>query len=293
MDVSVIIVNYNTKTLTSDCIDSIIEKTQGVDYEIILVDNMSEDGSKEFFESDERLSTYIYNNTNYGFGIANNIGMKAAKGKYFFLLNSDTLLVNNAIKEFFDYAEENDDGSVYGCYLVDKNNADNLSYFDFPAFTVSEFIKKRFFRTLKKEDYSIKYVEAITGADLFVPRRTNELIGGFNPNIFLYGEESELQYRMKKKGIARIILPMPKIIHFGKQSMTFSVLKQVKMLDSSFTVLKLHMNTLTYLLARIYYAANHSLRALLCLLNGRNGAKEIFLGAFRRVELKDYDLKIL
>ena len=119
------------------------------------------------------------------------------------------------------------------------------------------------------------------------------MIGGFNPNIFLYGEESELQYRMKKKGIARIILPMPKIIHFGKQSMTFSVLKQVKMLDSSFTVLKLHMNTPTYLLARIYYAANYSLRALLCLLNGRNGAKEIFLGAFRRVELKDYDLKIL
>ena len=90
MDVSIIIVNYNTKDLTSQCIDSIYEKTQGVRFEIILVDNASTDGSKEVFEKDTRI-TYIYSDENLGFGRANNLGAKVAKGKYLFLLNSDTI----------------------------------------------------------------------------------------------------------------------------------------------------------------------------------------------------------
>ena len=91
MDVSVIIVNYNTKNLTDDCIQSVINKTTGVDYEIILVDNASTDGSKEYFEKDNRI-IYIYSDKNGGFGYGNNRGMEVARGKYFFLLNSDTIL---------------------------------------------------------------------------------------------------------------------------------------------------------------------------------------------------------
>ena len=74
MDVSVIIVNYNTKNLTADCIQSVIDKTSGVDYEIILVDNASTDGSKALFENDVRLK-YIYSDKNGGFGYGNNLGM--------------------------------------------------------------------------------------------------------------------------------------------------------------------------------------------------------------------------
>ena len=79
MDVSVIIVTYNTLQMTNECISSIVEKTKDVSYEIILVDNASTDGSKEFFSRDKRI-TYIYNKENYGFGKANNIGAKVAKG---------------------------------------------------------------------------------------------------------------------------------------------------------------------------------------------------------------------
>ena len=87
MDVSIIIVNYNTKKLTSECIKSIVEKTKGVDYEIILVDNASTDGSKEVFQKDDRI-TYIYNEINGGFGYGNNRGMEVAKGKYFFSIQT-------------------------------------------------------------------------------------------------------------------------------------------------------------------------------------------------------------
>ena len=89
IDVSIIIVNYNTLSLTKDCIDSIVSFTKKITFEIILVDNNSNDGSKEFFQQDTRI-TYIYENENHGFGIANNIGAKIAIGKYLFFMNSDT-----------------------------------------------------------------------------------------------------------------------------------------------------------------------------------------------------------
>ena len=90
MDVSIIIVNYNTYALTSACIQSIIDHTEGISYEIIVVDNASTDGSKEKLESDRRIR-YIYSEKNGGFGYGNNIGMKVASGDFLFLLNSDTL----------------------------------------------------------------------------------------------------------------------------------------------------------------------------------------------------------
>ena len=96
MDVSVI-VNYNTKALTKSCIESIFSETCGIEFEVILVDNASSDGSKELFQIDERI-IFIESNVNLGFGKANNLGYKYATGKYIFLLNSDTLLKNNAIK---------------------------------------------------------------------------------------------------------------------------------------------------------------------------------------------------
>lgn len=83
MDVSIIIVNYNTLGLTSDCIDSIADKTLGLEYEIILVDNASTDGSKEVFSQDARIR-YIYSDQNLGFGRANNLGIREARGRYLF-----------------------------------------------------------------------------------------------------------------------------------------------------------------------------------------------------------------
>ena len=293
MDVSIIIVTYNTLKLTSECIDSIVEKTDGISYEIILVDNMSSDCSKDFFENDKRIKKYIYNKKNYGFGVANNIGMQNASGKYFFLLNSDTLLINNAVKSFYDYAESHSNKAIYGCYLVDGEGNYNLSYFDFPAFTILEFIKSRFFKKSETIDYSIRKVQAITGADLFIPRSIIKQCGGFDANIFLYGEESELQFRMKKEGIDRVVLPMPKIIHLGKQSMTPSLLKQVNSMGSSFVVQKLHMKPLTYKLSRLYYAVNYTIRSLVPFLLGREGHKQRLKTAFMPIKLKDSNIYIL
>lgn len=271
MDVSVIIVNYNTKNLTADCIRSVIDKTSGVDYEIILVDNASTDGSKEQFENDARLK-YIYSDKNGGFGYGNNLGMKIARGKYLFLLNSDTVLLNNAIREFFEYAEGHDEKRVYCCYLKGDAMQYVCSFFYFPAFTIAEFLKR--ILHIKKYlpiDYENKQVECVSGADMFIPRSAIDTVGGFDERIFLYGEEGELQYRMKKAGYTGYILNMPKIQHLEGQSSTPSIWKETVKIKSHFIILKTHMRYATYLLARIYYAINLGLRkpSYLLLPDGR------------------------
>ena len=277
MDVSIIIVNYNTKKLTSDCIQSVIDKTLGIDYEIILVDNASTDGSKELFENDERI-IYIYSDKNGGFGYGNNRGMEIAQGKYFFLLNSDTILLNNAVKEFFDYAECHGDKGVYCCYLFGDAMQYVCSFFYFPAFTIAEFLKRLLhIKKYLPVDYKDKQVECISGADMFIPRVAIDAVGGFDERIFLYGEEGELQYRMKKVGYSGYILSAPKIQHLEGQSSTPSIWKETVKIKSHFIILKTHMKYPTYLLARLYYAVNLGVRHLGYLLkeDGRKYLKTL------------------
>ena len=257
MDVSIIIVNFNTRQMTSECIDSIIEKTQGLEFEIILVDNASTDGSKEFFEKDERI-TYIYSEKNGGFGYGNNLGMKVAKGKYFFLLNSDTLLINNAVKEFYDYAEKDDKKRVYGSYLVNQEGLYTCSFNDFPAFTIYSYLKRK----IKKKEtepniHNIKKVEVVCGADMFFNRYVYEHTGGFDENIFMYGEDCELQFRLYKDGYSSYLINSPRIIHIGKGSSKKkkkNTIFKPLLWKSHFYVLKKHMSPLTYIIARIYYS---------------------------------------
>ena len=222
MDVSVIIVNYNTLQMTQECIDSVYEKTKDVEFEVILVDNASTDGSKEHFEKELRIK-YIYSNENLGFGRANNLGYEHATGNYIFLLNSDTLLLNNAIFEMFHYMQNapSNVGCV-GCELVDGKGNPIGSYGEFPG--VRNFLGRIL------ADYKIRIpillgksrgakvfpfqVDYVTGADLFIRRDVIEKCGLFDPDFFMYFEETEMQYRYKKYGYVSIIINAPMIMHF-------------------------------------------------------------------------------
>ena len=107
MDVSVIIINYKTKKLTVDCIDSVYKNTDQVDFEIILVDNNSKDGTIEYISHQYPSVIIKEMEENVGFGRANNAGAELASGKYLFLLNSDTILLENTIKYFYEFMENN------------------------------------------------------------------------------------------------------------------------------------------------------------------------------------------
>lgn len=260
MDVSIIIINYNTREMTSACIDSVIDNTQDIEYEIILVDNASVDGSKEFFKHDKRVK-YIFNKYNKGFGAGNNVGAKYAKGKYVFLLNSDTLLKNNAIKIFFDFSEAHPNPCVCGGWLIDRDGNPNVSAIPFPRMSIIEFLRSKFFKKQILNHSRDLEVDAICGADMFLPKKIFDKIGGFDENIFMYGEEIELQFRLRKMNIKSLIIEGPEIVHFGGGSTSSGV--SSTHYKSHFYFLKKHMSKFNYICARSYYACNYCIRILL------------------------------
>lgn len=224
MQVSIIIVNYNTKELLKNCLNSIIEQTKDIDYEIIVSDNGSTDGSLEMLEKEFPNVHVIANNANLGFGAANNRGLEKAKGKYIFYLNSDTIILNNSIKIFYDYFENNNENNslgALGCNLIDKDGNITASYDNNFSFKkdLLRFIRDYIYLWYPKikiinKKVIKKYVgpvEIIIGADLFM---LNNNLAKFDEYFFLYHEETDLQYNnLIKNNLKRIIIDGPQIMH--------------------------------------------------------------------------------
>lgn len=226
MDVSIIIVNYNTLHVTSDCIESIFRNTEGLEFEVILVDNASSDGSKDYFAKDRRI-TYVYMNDNLGFGKANNLGLSYAKGRNILFLNSDTLIVENAVKILSDYLDSHEDVGICGANLYSKEMMPVNSYGMFYHSILTEFdgllrgIPSRLLRLDRSEFNDTgtpKQVKSISGADLMIKKRLLDEFGGFNPVFFMYYEDTELNQRMNNKGYKSVSVPSASIIHHGGAS---------------------------------------------------------------------------
>lgn len=224
-EVSIIIVSYNTSSLLRECIESIREHTKGVKYEVIVVDNDSHDGSVEMLRNEFPEVIIIEAGENLGFGRANNLGMSNAKGRYFLLLNSDTILLNDAVSDFFLTAEGM---AVHGRRLgtigtilqgSDRKPCHSFGHFLTPEFELKETLAK-YFRWLKDPENTspkpvkdFREVDYVTGADMFLPRTVFETTGGFDPDFFMYCEEVDWQKRMADLGLDRLIIHGPEIIH--------------------------------------------------------------------------------
>jgi len=229
MDVSIIIVNYNTSELLKDCLLSLIEKTEGLTYEVIIVDNASVDDSIDMLRENFPNIVLIASKENLGFGKANNLGANYAKGKYLFLLNTDTLLINNAINILFKFMENNCDIGVCGGNLYHKDGQPNYSYsLRFPSlFTIFFY---RFHLTWlipsMQENFNStsqsKEVAIIIGADYFIRKNIYDRLGGFDPKYFMYIEDGDLSYRVKNIMNSPLFsVPDAKIVHIqGKSSNT-------------------------------------------------------------------------
>tara|TARA_B100000886_G_scaffold340025_1_gene307527 strand:- start:2588 stop:3472 length:885 start_codon:yes stop_codon:yes gene_type:complete len=229
MDVSIIIVNYKTPNLLLNCIKSIFSETVAINFEIIVVDNNSNDGSRALINNNYPAVNYIQSNSNLGFGKANNLGIKSANGRNIFFLNSDTILISNAVKILSDFLDGNENVGVCGGNLFDMNKNPTHSYLKvFPGFFselnqvlfsvyTNFFLKNSFFNHGEKP---IK-VSYITGANMMVKRSIINSIGGFDPDFFLYFEETELQFRIYNSGFKIMNLPNSKIIHLEGASSTF------------------------------------------------------------------------
>lgn len=260
MDISIIIVNYNTLKITKDCIDSIVAQTHFVNYEIILVDNNSTDGSREYFDTRSDIK-YVYSNTNLGFGRANNLGLNYANGKFIFLLNSDTILCNNSLYEFYKYAVACKEFGCLGCQLFAKDGSLSPSFGYF--LTIKRVLKDCLMSYLKffckfnikvTCDVNLEYIpEMIIGAALFIRKETIEKYGMFDERYFMYHEENDMERRYSLNGLKNIIIPGPRIIHLESQSTLLSFNKVVMSTSSLFIYIKKWNSNLSYYLFRIIY----------------------------------------
>lgn len=232
---SIILVHYKTEKLTIDCIKSINEFVNDILYEIILVDNNSNDGSIEIIRKLYPDVSIIVNKRNVGFGSANNIGVKVARGEFVFFLNTDTLLTENSPKklvEFFSHNEEKFSIGSLGCTLIDQDNHIihsagtfeylpkiflrdlYLHYLLLGITKLSKFIRKY----IPKKDVlervnNFLFVDYITGADLLMRKDQFLKINGFDENFFMYGEETDLQKRLSMQGKRSVLFLDTKIIH--------------------------------------------------------------------------------
>ena len=263
MDVSVIIVNYNTPELTIACIKSVFNKTKDLLYEIILIDNDSSDNSFELFKTEFDSVNLMSLNKNVGFGRANNKAAEKACGKYLFFLNSDTILLNNSLLMFFKFMEANNlKGNIgaLGTILLDNKENPTHSSGTFPV--MWQFLERKLKLNKKKverlsfnkeDNFEVDY---ITGAALFMSRSVFEVYNGFDSDFFMYYEESELQKRLENDNLLRLVIQGPRIIHLEGMSTvhkTLSNSKVIMKLNGMFLYHKKHNSLLMYLIYRILY----------------------------------------
>jgi GT2 family glycosyltransferase len=234
-DISVIVLNFNTKNITIDCLKSVLEKTKDVSFEIILVDNNSTDGSKsalgKYAKAIEKIEL-ILNNENSGFTGGNNIGIKRAKGRYVLLLNSDTLLFENSLKKMVEFMDKNPKVGVSTCKLLntDGTNQGSGGYFPYlhRLFTWMFFIDDLpFISALMKsvhpkpasELFNTKHEQDwVTGAFFLIRSETVKDVGLLDDDFFMYVEDLEYCYRVKSKGWKVFYTPETAITHIGGAS---------------------------------------------------------------------------
>lgn len=240
IEVSTIIVNYNSGRLLANCLTSLLPFFQATREEVIVVDNASTDDSFTHAQSTFTWVKFVQAGENMGFGRANNLGAKHAVGQWLFFLNPDTEvhgdLVGTALNFFKSPASFT--VGVAGFQVVNRARQPEISAGNFPSLwslTKELVLPGRFFphRLKTKAGNGFAEVDYVSGADLFVPRRYWEHTAGFDPDFFLYYEETEWQYRLKKLGLKRVLLPLPTLLHHVGTSDHKVSLQKIKIFEKS------------------------------------------------------------
>jgi GT2 family glycosyltransferase len=242
MKLSVIIVSFNTKNLLKDCLESVIANTKNLRYEIIVIDNNSNDSSKEYLKklsNKNKKIKLVFNSENIGFGVANNQGIKKSEGEYLLFLNSDTVVKDNLLKEMVGWMDKNSKVGIASCMLKNTDGTIQATGGYFPTlpkvFTWMTFIDdipvidlaiKPFhpmhvqspFHKGGSEYKTQRELDWVTGAFFLIRKKVVGQIGGFDEDYFMYTEETDLCFRAKRAGWKVMYLPKWSIEHAGGAS---------------------------------------------------------------------------
>jgi len=273
VDVSIIVVAWNVRQLLYDCLKSVYDETEDIDFEVIYVDNASNDGSVEMVTKEFPEVRVIKNTENEGFIKANNQGIKIAKGRYVLLLNSDTVVLDNAIAKTVEFADANPEAAVVGCRVLnpDKTLQRNcfmfhsvLNFFLAATYLYKVFPKSKFFgrEEMTWWDFNdVREVEVIKGCYALVRKEAIEEIGLMDDTYFVYGDDIDWCYRFKKGNWRIMFTPDAEIVHYGGQTtkkMTRKFLLQL--LGSKLIFMKLQRSKLIFPCVRFLVALFFFLR---------------------------------
>jgi O-antigen biosynthesis protein len=233
-DISVIIVNYNVKELLEQCIISILSASKNLKTEIIVVDNNSFDGSVEHIKkkfNDVSSLKIIASPINLGFAKANNLGAREAKGEYLLILNPDTVLQEDTLEKSLDFYKNTAGTGALTCKLILPNGRLDLACrrsFPTPAVAVYRILglSRLFPKSKTFGKYNLTYldenstyeVDAIVGAFMLIKKDIYDKMNGFDEEYFMYGEDLDLCYRIKKAGYKIYYYPQTSIIHYKGES---------------------------------------------------------------------------
>lgn len=246
MKLSFIIVNYNVTDLLRNCLHSIQKYANGVDYECVIIDNDSPDVSWKVLKEEFPEFHFIENKANEGFSKANNKAIQQAKGEYLLLLNPDTELEGNYIKELLAFADLQTDFGCLGVRFHDakgnflpeckRSAPDVINSFKKLFLPFSKNEQKNYYRNDIPED-AIAKVEVITGAFMLIKRKVYEEVGGLDERYFMYGEDIDLCYTLLKNGYQNWYYGPYSILHYKGES----TIKDEKYLKNFFGAMQIYI----------------------------------------------------
>lgn len=243
LDLTIILVNYNTKDLTLQCLDSIYRWIPKLlTFEVVVVDNASVDGSVSAIRNTYHDICIIENKKNLGFGAANNIGVQKSKpSRYILFLNTDTIINVDIFTPIISLFKDDDKVSAVSPFIVYPDYTPQVTYGKYPSIYsfIFSFLKLKFlFKNYWDSRLSyynairpnhIKFVDHIVGVSMFVRKSVFNKLGGFDTDFFLYFEETELCFRMKNAGGNICVFPFVDVVHLLNKSMPSSLFKLTQM----------------------------------------------------------------
>jgi hypothetical protein len=273
LDVSTVIINWNTRDVLRDCLASVYANTKNIAFEVIVVDNASSDGSVDMVRSEFLQVELIVNVENRGFAAANNQAIAVAKGRYVLLLNSDTVILDGALDKMVAFADSHPEAGIVTCRVLNGDRKLQPTCFMFPSvlnmflwaaylsrlFPTSRFFGRERMTWWNRDD--VREVDVATGCFMLVRCIAIEKVGLLDERFFMYGEETDWCYRFGKTGWKILFTPDAEIVHLGgastRQAGSEMFLQYIK---SMLLFFKKHGGGLSYRLACVLLALCFLLR---------------------------------
>jgi GT2 family glycosyltransferase len=232
-EISIIVVSFNTREMTLECLRSVVAETRTTDYELIVVDNASSDGSAAAIAAEFPELELIALEENIGFARANNLAAKEARGDRLLLLNPDTVVLDGALDRLVDFAAARPGARIWGGRTLFADRSLNptscwgamsvWSLFSRAVGLTVLFPDSERFNPEPLGDWqrdSVREVDIVTGCLLLIDRPLWDQLGGFDERYFMYGEEADLCRRASARGASPVMTPEATIVHYGSASDT-------------------------------------------------------------------------